>query len=102
MLASLLSAATQWRIPHDFYIRLELANYNGGCAHIPDRCLALAAAYQINRLGIKQFFIITKCLGEIERHGDKRDKERERNGAKETDGAREREGGRNMDEITQN
>ena len=56
MLASLLSAATQWRIRHDFYIRLELANYNGGCAHIPDRCLALAAAYQINRLGIKEVF----------------------------------------------
>ena len=56
MLASLLSVATQWRIRHDFYIRLELANYNGGCAHIPDRCLALAAAYQINRLGIKEVF----------------------------------------------
>lgn len=47
------SVAEQWKIQHDFYIRLKLVNYNDDFVHTLDKCLALAIAYQINRLRIK-------------------------------------------------
>lgn len=100
MLVSLLSAVTQWKIRHDSYIRLELANYNGGCAHTPGKCSTSAEAYQINRLGIKEFFYInTKCLDEIEFTMETRATKSEGEKEEEANGERRR---KIMDKFTQN